>query len=419
MGEESDLRPLSRRSVRRATVILIALRVGYAYNWFSIGPALLPIGAEFSVGPADFGLLIAVFLVGAGLLQVPAGFLARRYGARAISLAGVATLAVSTVASAFAPSFALLLATRLVGGVGAALFFSPAIGLVASLYPPGRRGLPVGTFSSMYSLGAGLGVLGSSLLIPIYGWREAVAFGGILLGVLTLLALPLIPRAAGAPRPPGPRALGTRIPAALRFRGAWAVGFAFVGLEGATFATGQFVVPYGQVVEGWSLGLAGLVGMTFVLPSLFGGPVGGPLAERFSNHRTQFVLATGIGAAAIALLPAVGLAGVVVIGVVFSFMYGVVYAVMYVLPHFWSKVPAEEIPLAIGLFNSIELAGGASVSFVFGWIVSVRSYPFAWEILAGLVVLSLVALVALPPTSARALGPPVAGSASRPAGPGP
>jgi MFS transporter, ACDE family, multidrug resistance protein len=395
---------LPRGAVLRATAILIALRVGYAYNWFDIGPGLPSIGTEFGVGPADWGLLIAAFLVGAGMLQVPAGFLSRRYGPRAISIWGVGLLAVSGAASAVAPSFAVLLATRFFAGVGAALFFSPAIGLVASLYPPGRRGLPVGTFSSAFSAGAGLGILGSSLLIPEVGWRGAMAAGGVSLGVLVLLSLALVPRTAGAP-PPRTRSSSRGLPRALTYRGVWAIGLAFIGMEGATFATGQFIVPYGEAVEGWSITLAGVVGMTFVLPSLFGGPVGGPIAERHRNHRTQFALTTLVGAAVLALIPFVGLWGVILIGIVFSLGYGFVYAVMYVIPHFWREVPSEEIPLAIGLFNSIQLSGGALVSFLFGWVVSVRSYAYAWEVLAVVVVGTLVAIVALPPTPAAPVGP--------------
>jgi len=402
-------------SVARATAVLIALRVGYAYNWFDIGPGLIPLGAEFKVGPADWGLLTAAFLAGAGLLQVPGGLLSRRYGARAVSLWGVALLAIAGVASALAPSFPVLLATRLAAGIGAALFFSPAIGLVASLYPSGRRGLPVGTFSSAFSAGAGLGILGTSLLVPEVGWRGSMAIGGILLGVLVLLAVVMIPPAAGAPaaiRPTRPR----RLPAGLRYRGAWAVGFAFIGMEGATFATGQFIVPYGEAVEGWSIGLAGVVGMMFVFPSLFGGPVGGPIAERFRNHRTQLILATLLGAGVLAAIPLVGLAGAVAIGVVFSLAYGFVYAVMYVIPHFWKEVPPEEIPLTIGLFNSLQLAGGAVVSFLFGYVVSVTSYSLAWEVLALLVALTLVALVALPPTPDAPAGPADGADPSRSGG---
>jgi predicted MFS family arabinose efflux permease len=393
-------------AVSRATWILIALRIGYAYNWFDTGPALPSIGTTFGVGPAQLGLLVAMFLVGAGLLQVPAGFLALRYGARAVSIAGVGLLAVTGAASAFAPSFDVLLALRLGAGFGAALFFSPAIGLVASLYPTGRKGLPVGTFSSAFSAGAALGIVGSSVLVPMIGWRGALLVGGVLLGALALAALAAIPREAGRalPRTAAPWSW----PAALRFPGVWIIGFAFVGVEGASFATGQFIVPFGEAIRGWSILLAGLVGMMFVFPSTFGGPLGGSTAERYRNHRTQFVAATLVAAAVLALIPWAGVVTAVLIGIVFSFSYGFIYAVMYVLPHFWAKVPADEIPLAIGLFNSIQLSGGAVVSFLFGWVVSVQSYEVAWEFLAVAMVVTLLVLVALPATApAPTAGPPV------------
>jgi len=408
--------PLSARTATRATILLIALRIGYAYNWFDVGPGLPAIGAEFGVGVADWGLLIAAFLVGAGLFQVPAGLLARRYGSRVVSLVGTGLLAIGGVGGAFAPDFASLLALRLLSGIGAGLFFSPAIGLVASLYPEGRRGVPVGTFSSAFSAGAALGLLGSSALVPLLGWRWALAAGGLALGIISLAAWLGIPRTAGAPSrtasPPG-------VPAALRFRGTWAVGVAFIGLEGASFATGQFIVPYGETVLGWAALLAGGVGMMFVLPSVVGGPLGGSIAERYSNHRTQFVVATIVAAAVLLALPVAGWAVAILIGTVFSFGYGVIYAVMYVLPHYWTPVPPAEIPLAIGLFNSIQLAGGAVVSAAFGWVVAQRGYSVGWEFLSGAMVVFLVALFGLPALAGGGGRPSAAGGAARPAGPGP
>jgi predicted MFS family arabinose efflux permease len=404
---ESGSPAIDPRQVTRATWILIALRVGYAYNWFDTGPALPAIGSTFSVGAAELGVLVAAFLVGAGLLQVPAGMLARRYGARGVSIAGVALLAVAGSASAAAPTFDALVALRLAAGFGAALFFSPAIGLVASLYPPGKRGLPVGTFSSAFSGGAALGIVASAVLVPVIGWRGALLVGGVGLGVLALIAWLAIPRAAGraTPLPSGRRTW----PVALRYRGVWAIGLAFVGTEGAAFATGQFIVPFGEAVRGWSILLAGVVGMMFVFPSVFGGPVGGWVAERHRNHRTQFVVATLTAAGLLALVPFAGLAAAIALGIVFSFAYGAIYAIMYVLPHFWRDLPAEEVPVAIGLFNSIQLSGGAAISFLFGWVVGAYGYGVAWAFLPLAMLATLLVLFALPPTpAAPAVGPPLA-----------
>jgi len=375
--------PVSAREANRATALLVALRVGYAYNWFALGPALPAIGIAFGVGPAGWGLLVAVFLVGAGLFQVPAGLLARRYGARIVSLAGVGLLAIGAATSALAPNFPTLLALRLLAGVGAGLFFSPAIGLVASLYREGHRGVPVGGFSSAFSLGAALGILGSSVLVPAIGWRLAIAVGGEALAVLTVTAWLLLPRTAGSPDPASRTA---RTPVAFRFRGVWAVGMAFIGLEGATFATGQFVVPYGETILGWSALLAGSVGMMFVLPSVVGGPVGGSLAERYRNHRTQFVAVTVAAAGVLLALPFAGVVAAIGIGVVFSFAYGIVYAVMYVLPHYWRNLPTGgSRSRSACSTRSSSPAGRGSRRCSDGWSRSARtpspgpSWPARWS----------------------------------------
>ena len=399
--------PLRPGQVARATWVLIVMRAAYAYNWFDIGPAFPGIGASFGVGPSGWGLLLAAFLAGAGAFQVPAGLLGRRFGNRGVSLAGAALLGGFGILSGFAPSFLALLLLRAAAGVGAGLFFSPAISLVASLYPAGRRGLPVGGFSSAFSAGAAAGVALTAVLAPMIGWRASLVLGGVLLSALTLagvLAVPRVPTAGGPPvSPPVRRPL-----TAIRLPAVWAIGLGFIGMEGASFATGQFIVPYGEALRAWSAATAGLVGMMFVLPSVVGGPLGGMVAERRPNHRTQLLVATVVGAGAVALIPVAGLGPILLIGATFSFCYGVIYAVMYVLPHFWARLPPDEVPLAIGTFNAIQLAGGASVAYVFGRVVDLASYAVAWEVLAALQVATLVALVALPPSDGPSpgAGPP-------------
>ncbi len=383
------------REANRSTWILIAVRAGYAYNWFTIGPALPAIGAAFSVGPGEWGVLVASFLVGAGAMQVPAGLWARRYGPRSVGLAGAVLLGVASILCALAPSFLILVSLRIVGGIGAGLFFSPAIGLVSSLHAEGRRGLAVGGFSSAFSAGAALGLFVSAIVVADIGWQWDLALGGIGLLVLTAFATFIIPRSAGAPPPRSART--ERVPRAFHIPALWAIGIAFIGLEGAAFATSQFVVPYGTLTQGWTAAVAGAVGIAFVLPSVVGGPYGGIVAERRANHRTQFVLATLAAAAVLFVLPWSGLAGAVAIGIAFSFSYGFIYAVMYVVPQYMPDLPREEIPLAIGLFNSIQLAGSAVIASAFGWILAATSYSFAWPALAVMTVVPLAVLLAIPP----------------------
>ena len=381
----------------RATLALIGLRTLYAYNWFSIGPTLPAIGAEFGVGSAEWGLLLGAFFVGAGLLQVPAGLLARTLGTRKVSLLGATLLGGAAIAAGLAPNFPVLLLLRGLTGAGAGLFFSPAISLVAGLFPEGSRGIPVGVFSSAYTVGAGLGVFVSALLLGPLGWRWTLAVGGLAMLALIALTTWAIPRSAGAPSPRRPaRSGGT--PAALTARSVWAIGLSFIGLEGASLTAGQFFVPYAEAVRGWAPALAGAIGALFVFPSFFGGPVGGRLAERFTNRRTQLFLFTAIPSALLIAVPFVGLDLVAAIAVLFAFSFGVVYAIMYILPPYLPDVREDEHSLAIGLFNGIQLAGGAAVASLAGLAVAAYGYTPLWWLLGGAAVVTLVALPWLPAT---------------------
>lgn len=384
----------------------MALRVIYAYNWTDIGPALPALSRQMGIGAAEWGLVLAAFFVGAGLLQVPAGLLALRYGNRTIALVGATVLGGAAVASGFAPDLVLLVLLRGACGAGAGLFFSPAIALVAGLHPEGRRGVPVGIFSSAYSAGAGLGVFITALAVGPLGWGPSLAIGG--LG--TLLLVPIVLRVAHpSSGGPVPATRWTGLPTVLRARAVWVLGFAFVGIEGASLAAGQFFVPYAEVFRGWSVPIAGAVGTLFVVPSLFGGPVGGWIAETFTNRRTQLAALTAGPSLLLLAIPWLSVEGVAVVATIFAVAVGMVYAILYLLPLYLPGLGEADLPLAIGLLNGIQLAGGAAVAAIVGWIAATEGYDWAWAALAASAVVTLAALPLLPATGARTTAASVRG----------
>ncbi|MDE1821518.1 MAG: MFS transporter [Euryarchaeota archaeon] len=393
-------------AVARAMAVLVALRVVYAYNWFDIGPALAPgphgvLATYPGIPVSALGLPLAAFFAGAAVMQVPAGLLARRHGTKSIGLLGALLLGGAALVGAAAPTFPALLVLRFLAGAGAGIFFSPTIALVASLYPPGERGVPVGIFSSAFAAGAGLGTFLPALLIPRYGWQVSLALGGALMLVLFLLGLRWVPRDTGAPsaRPPSASAAPM---AALRSKAVWGIGFAFVGLEGASLSTGQFFVAYAQRPPLlWAPALAGAVASLFVFPSLFGGPVGGRLTERFTNRRTQMVVFTALPALLLLLIPYSPIVGVAAIAATFAFAFGMVYAMMYVIPPYLPGLSQEDTPLAIGLLNGIQLAGGATVAAVAGWVIATYGYSMLWVALTIFIIVPLGLLMLVPNADPR------------------
>ena len=205
------------------------------------GLALPSIGTAYSVGPAQWGLLAAAFLVGAACCRfrpVPRPPVRGAHGLPRRSRPARGER--RRLRRGPVPPRSIRPSSRRGRRRRPILFASDRSGRES--LPRRSPGIPVGGFSSAFSAGAALGVVGSALLIPLIGWQLSLVLGGAVLGVITLLGIVLIPATAGA-APPKPSVRRTHLPAALRYRGVWAIGIAFIGLEGATFATGQFLVP--------------------------------------------------------------------------------------------------------------------------------------------------------------------------------
>ena len=166
---------------------------------------MLPfIGTALSAGPAQLGVVLGAFLVGVGVFQVPAGLASVRYGARTVSLVGLVVLGAAGLASAFSPTWPILAVLRGLAGVGAAMFFSPALGLDRPrTSPPGRRGPVIGFYNGGFSIGGALGLFGGAALGLMFGWPAALAVGGLALLAMAGAAAVLLPdRVEAAPPPP-------------------------------------------------------------------------------------------------------------------------------------------------------------------------------------------------------------------------
>ncbi|MFI0822739.1 MFS transporter [Streptomyces sp. NPDC021098] len=110
-------------------------------------------------------------LVFAGLL-LTGGALGDRLGNRRVFCAGVAVFTLSSAACALAPSAPVLVAARLVEGLGAALIVPGSLALLQQAYPaPAARSRAFGLWGSMAGTAACAGPLLGGLLVTTAGWR--------------------------------------------------------------------------------------------------------------------------------------------------------------------------------------------------------------------------------------------------------
>ncbi|WP_043636526.1 MFS transporter [Nonomuraea candida] len=130
-------------------------------------------------------------LVMAGLL-VAMGTLGDRLGRRRIMLLGAAAFGLASVAAAFAPDAAWLIAARAVMGVGAAAVMPSTLSLISNMFRDDRqRGTAIGLWAASISVGVAVGPLVGGLLVESFWWGAALLIG-VPVMALVLVATPFL-----------------------------------------------------------------------------------------------------------------------------------------------------------------------------------------------------------------------------------
>jgi EmrB/QacA subfamily drug resistance transporter len=345
-----------------------------------------------------------------------------RFGRRRIYCVGLAVFTAASAGSALAPTVGVLIATRAVQGVGAAMVMPLTLTLISEAFPPETRGAAIGLWGGIAGLAVAAGpIVGGAVvqglnwhwifwlnvpiglvLIPLsaarlresYGPRPRLDVVGLLLAGGGLFAITwglvrsnAVGWASGeviGSLVAGGAVIGlflqwehrTRnpmLPLALfrraRFSSANAVSFfMYASLFGAAFLMSQFL----QTAQHHSPLQAGLRLLPWTAAPMIVSPIAGKLAERYGNRpfMTAGLLLQGVGLAWVAaaatthlafgeLGPALGVAGV-----------GISLVFPTVATEVLASVPGEDVGVASGTNSALREVGG-----VFG--VAVLASVFA------------------------------------------
>jgi FSR family fosmidomycin resistance protein-like MFS transporter len=356
--------------------------------------ALFPIWArEFSLSFAQVGLLRTAYSGALALFQIPAGFLAERWGEPRILVAGTTLTALGFLCLGAAGGFGALLAFLVVGGLGAGTQHPLSSSLVSRAYEEGRRRAALGTYNFSGDLGKTAWPPCVALIAAWAGWRWATRD----VGVVALLAAGIIPfilkrLSASVEKKPGAGAASASAGWGIRDLRGFRLLSAIHGIDNGSRSAFMTFLPFLLLGKGAGIDLMGLaLGLTFA-----GGAVGkfvcGVLAERLGIIRTVIVTeaATGLGIffvlavpfqAALILLPILGVA----LNGTSSVLYGTVAELV---------VP-ERRSRAYGLFYTIGIGSGAIAPPAYGLVSDWAGVPTTLAVLAGIVLITIPLAVLL------------------------
>jgi MFS family permease len=196
----------------RAWVIWGAAAMFYLYEFFvRVAPSVMqePLMEVMHVNAASFGLAMGAYYYVYSPLQLVAGSLLDRYGARLVLLPSVLVVAAGCLLEAFGENMIGMTLARGLQGLGSAFAFVGAMYLAAQWFPHGRLALIAGLTTALGMAGGIMGNAGLEWLIEVEGWRATLHFSWIAGGVIFLVMLAIIP-----PAPPWAAAAERRNPEA-------------------------------------------------------------------------------------------------------------------------------------------------------------------------------------------------------------
>jgi EmrB/QacA subfamily drug resistance transporter len=181
------------RTSHNVTLGLLTIAgISFALMQTLVVPALPFFEREFDTSAAWTTWLVTSFLVSSSVLTPILGKLGDAHGKKRLLVISLAIFGAASLAAALAPNIGALIAARALQGTGAAVF-PLAFGIIRDEFPPDKVGVAVGTISSVFGIGGGVGLVLSGLIVEHLSWQWLFLAGAVPVLVATALIARFVP----------------------------------------------------------------------------------------------------------------------------------------------------------------------------------------------------------------------------------
>jgi EmrB/QacA subfamily drug resistance transporter len=242
--------------------VLLATVLGSSLTFIDatvVNIALPRIGQEFHASAAELQWTVNGYTLSLASLILLGGSLGDRFGRRRVFVTGVAWFATASLLCGLAPNVQVLIAARVVQGVGGALLVPGSLAILEASFHPDDRGRAIGAWSGLGGISGALGPFLGGWLVQAATWRLVFLINVPLAALVIAAALRHIPE--------------TRNPRAARGLDLPGVVTAAAGLAGLTYG-----------FTAWSSSGPGSPGVAAALGAGVAGLVGFVFLERHSRH---------------------------------------------------------------------------------------------------------------------------------------
>lgn len=182
----SGTHPVATETTKRSVLIVASLTAFFTpFMAAATNVALPAIQATFRMDAILLSWVATSYLLSTAVFLVPFGRIADIYGRKKVFVCGLSIFTVSSLLVAVSSSAHMLLACRVLQGLGGSMIFTTGMALLTSVFPPGERGRVIGVNVAAVYVGLSAGPFLGGILTELFSWRSVFALP-VPLGMITI-----------------------------------------------------------------------------------------------------------------------------------------------------------------------------------------------------------------------------------------
>jgi sugar phosphate permease len=355
---------------------------------------------EFTLDPAELGLLGGILLYCYGIVQLPSGVLADNFGPRRTILLSLGFSTLGSAVFALAPGYGTALLGRILIGTGIGFIYLSIIKILGAWYKETEFGTILGMLMSLGMLGTLLATSPLAFSVRAMGWRNSYLLAaGLTAGMIMLVGLWVRDtphsreeRAFAVPEETPDTVKNMRSQLSGVLNSIWMLMrnrdyvllliFVLAGSSQAGFQT-LWAGPFLSRSYGYTLVEVGNVLLWYSIGGVCGAPLWGYLSDRLFKSRKKVLMLTTIIVTLLWFVPAF---------MPLSIPKWAVPLLLFAITTNWSSIilthaivresfSYQMLGVAVGIMNLFSFLGGAFFTQLMGHLVELfprvnGDYPF-------------------------------------------
>ncbi len=170
--------------------ILAALNFTHILDFIIMVPLSIYLVPYFNISAFQFSMLVASYSVSAFVSGLIVALLVDRFDRKKSLIFGYIGFLLGTIACGLAPTYGLLLASRVFAGLFVGILGAQVLSIIADLFTYERRGRAMGAVMSAFAVAAVIGIPLSLYLTNLFNFNWHIPF--LIIGSLGVILIPFI-----------------------------------------------------------------------------------------------------------------------------------------------------------------------------------------------------------------------------------